>query len=163
RRYGSTRQAQWRARSKFIAKCSLRTLMRRMLGTCWRSRCASRIGSNPARGEQKKGRRRGPKPRPICAPRGKTRRAAGPEQEAQSSFRRAVEINPGFTEAHYWLGRSCQREGKLADAIAAYREALRSAPQVAEIHYHHARALLWANRLREALQSYPAPLARYPE
>src|SRR5262249_56251857 len=85
------------------------------------------------------------------------------EREAQSSFRRAVEINPDFTEAHYWLGRSCQREGKLADAIAAYREALRSAPQVAEIHYHHARALLWANRLREALQAYREAFARDTE
>lgn len=89
--------------------------------------------------------------RPNIAPywltRGNIAAARRLESEAQSSFRRAVEINPGFTEAHYWLGRSCQREGKLADAIAAYRAALRSAPQVAEIHYHHARALLWANRL----------------
>src|SRR5262245_9443798 len=80
--------------------------------------------------------------RPNAAPywltRGNIAAARRLESEAQSSFRRAVEINPVFTEAHYWLGRSCQREGKLADAIAAYREALRSAPQVAEIHYHHA-------------------------
>src|SRR5215471_7391252 len=105
--------------------------------------------------------------RPNTAPywltRGNIAAARRLEREAQSSFRRAVEINPGFTEAHYWLGRSCQREGKLADAIAAYREALRSAPQVAEIHYHHARALLWANRLREALQAYREAFARDTE
>src|SRR5262245_18755150 len=105
--------------------------------------------------------------RPNAAPywltRGNIAAARRLESEAQSSFRRAVEINPGFTEAHYWLGRSCQREGKLADAIAAYREALRSAPQVAEIHYHHARALLWANRLREALQAYREAFARDTE
>ena len=105
--------------------------------------------------------------RPNTAPywltRGNIAAARRLEREAQSSFRRAVRINPGFTEAHYWLGRSCQREGKLADAIAAYREALRSAPQVAEIHYHHARALLWANRLREALQAYREAFARDTE
>ena len=85
------------------------------------------------------------------------------EREAQSSFRRAIEINPDFTEAHYWLGRSCQREGKLTDAIAAYRAALRGAPEVAEIHYHLARALLWTKRWHEALQAYQQAFTRDPE
>ena len=85
------------------------------------------------------------------------------EREAQSSFRRAIEINPDFTEAHYWLGRSCQREGKLTDAIHAYRAALRGAPEVAEIHYHLARALLEADRWHEALQAYQQAFTRDPE
>src|SRR5262249_54441607 len=105
--------------------------------------------------------------RPNTAPywltRGNIAAARRLEREAQSSFRRAVEINPGFIEAHYWLGRSCQREGKLADAIAAYSSALRCAPEVAEIHYHLARALLSAKRWHEALQAYQQAFTRDPE
>src|SRR5512132_431497 len=91
-----------------------------------------------------------PKIAPYWLTRGNIAAARRLEREAQASFRRAVEINPDFTEAHYWLGRSCQREGKLTDSVAAYRAALRSAPEVAEIHYHHARALLWSERWHEA-------------
>src|SRR5262245_49821229 len=52
--------------------------------------------------------------RPQIAPywltRGNIAAARRLEGEAQASFRRAVEIKPDFTEAHYWLGRSYQRE-----------------------------------------------------
>jgi 2-polyprenyl-3-methyl-5-hydroxy-6-metoxy-1,4-benzoquinol methylase/Tfp pilus assembly protein PilF len=104
-----------------------------------------------------------PKIAPYWLTRGNIAIARRSEREAQASFRRAVEIKPDFTEAHYWLGRSCQREGKLTDAVAAYRAALRGAPEVAEIHYHLARALLWAERWHEALQAYQQAFARDPE
>ena len=104
-----------------------------------------------------------PKIAPYWLTRGNIAAARRLEREAQASFRRAVEINPDFTEAHYWLGRSYQREGKLTDAIAAYRAALRGAPEVAEIHYHLARALLWAERWHEALQAYQQAFTRDPE
>src|SRR5262245_35652102 len=52
--------------------------------------------------------------RPNVAPywltRGNIAAARRPERAARASFRRAVEIKPDFTEAHYWLGRSYQRE-----------------------------------------------------
>ena len=104
-----------------------------------------------------------PKIAPYWLTRGNIAAARRFEREAQASFRRAVEINSDFTEAHYWLGRSCQREGKLTDAIAAYRAALRGAPEVAEIHYHLARALLWSERWHEALQAYQEAFTRDPE
>ena len=104
-----------------------------------------------------------PKIAPYWLTRGNIAAARRFEREAQASFRRAIEINPDFTEAHYWLGRSCQREGRLADAIAAYRAALRGAPEVAEIHYHLARALLWTERWHEALQAYQKAFTRDPE
>jgi 2-polyprenyl-3-methyl-5-hydroxy-6-metoxy-1,4-benzoquinol methylase/cytochrome c-type biogenesis protein CcmH/NrfG len=104
-----------------------------------------------------------PKIAPYWLTRGNIAAARRSEREAQSSFRWAIEINPDFTEAHYWLGRSCQREGKLTDAIAAYRAARRGVPEVAEIHYHLARALLEADRWHEALQAYQQAFARDPE
>jgi 2-polyprenyl-3-methyl-5-hydroxy-6-metoxy-1,4-benzoquinol methylase/tetratricopeptide (TPR) repeat protein len=104
-----------------------------------------------------------PKIAPYWLTRGNVAAARRLEREAQASFRRAVEINPGFTEAHYWLGRSYQREARLTDSVAAYRAALRSAPEVAEIHYHLARALLWAERWHEALPAYQQAFTRDPE
>ena len=104
-----------------------------------------------------------PKIAPYWLTRGNIAVARRLEREAQASFRRAVETKPDFTEAHYWLGRSCEREGKLTDAVAAYRAALRGAPEVAEIHYHLARALLGAERWHEALQAYQQAFERDPE
>ena len=104
-----------------------------------------------------------PKIAPYWLTRGNIAAARRLEREAQASFRRAVETKPDFTEAHYWLGRSCEREGKLTDAVAAYRAALRGAPEVAEIHYHLARALLGAERWHEALQAYQQAFERDPE
>jgi 2-polyprenyl-3-methyl-5-hydroxy-6-metoxy-1,4-benzoquinol methylase len=104
-----------------------------------------------------------PKIAPYWLTRGNIAAARRLEREAQASFRRAVEINPGFTEAHYWLGRSYQREARLTDAIVAYRAALRGAPEVAEIHYHLARALLWTERWHEALEAYQQAFTRDPE
>jgi len=104
-----------------------------------------------------------PKIAPYWLTRGNIAAARQLEREAQASFRRAVETKPDFTEAHYWLGRSCEREGKLTDAVAAYRAALRGAPEVAEIHYHLARALLGAERWHEALQAYQQAFERDPE
>src|SRR5262245_11385923 len=104
-----------------------------------------------------------PKVAPYWLTRGNIAAARRLEREARASFRRAVEIKPDFTEAHYWLGRSYQREARPTDAIAAYCAALRCAPDVAEIHYHLARALLSAERWHEALQAYQQALTRDPE
>src|SRR5262249_38458682 len=104
-----------------------------------------------------------PKVAPYWLTRGNIAAARRLEREAQASFCQAVEIKPDFTEAHYWLGRSYQREARPTDAIAAYSAALRCAPEVAEIHYHLARALLSANRWREALQAYQQAFERDPE
>src|SRR5262245_24904680 len=69
-----------------------------------------------------------PKVAPYWLTRGNIAAARRLEREARASFRRAVEIKPDFTEAHYWLGRSYQREARPTDAIAAYCAALRCGP-----------------------------------
>jgi ubiquinone/menaquinone biosynthesis C-methylase UbiE len=104
-----------------------------------------------------------PKIPPYWLTRGNIAAACRLEHEAQSSFLRAIKLDPDFTEAHYWLGHSYHREGRFADAIAAYRAALHRAPEVAEIHYHVARALLGADRWDEALNAYQQAFARDPE
>jgi SAM-dependent methyltransferase/Tfp pilus assembly protein PilF len=75
-------------------------------------------------------------------------------REAQSSFRRAIEIDPDYAEAHYRLGMSYHRESRYLEAAAIYREALRHAPDVAEIHCQLAEALVSAGQFSEAMCAY---------
>jgi len=81
-------------------------------------------------------------------------------REAQSSFRCAIEIDPGYAEAHYRLGMSYHREFRYPEAAAAYREALRYAPDVAEIHCQLAEALVSAGQFSEAMGSYQEAFKR---
>src|SRR5204862_5081116 len=41
----------------------------------------------------------------------------GQLEEAKASFRRAIEIDVGETDAHYQLGRIAREEGRFAEAI----------------------------------------------
>ena len=75
-------------------------------------------------------------------------------REAQSSFRRAIEIDPEFAEAQYRLGMSYHRDSRYLEAAARYQEALHHAPDVAEIHYQLAEALVSAGRFSEAMRAY---------
>lgn len=81
-------------------------------------------------------------------------------REAQSSFRRATEIDSGYAEAHYRLGMSYHREFRYPEAAAAYREALRRAPDVAEIHCQLAEALVSAGQFSEAMCAYQEAFKR---
>jgi hypothetical protein len=45
--------------------------------------------------------------------------------EAIPFFREAVRILPPFTEAHFNLGCSCFKSGRVGEAVAAFREAIR--------------------------------------
>ena len=54
--------------------------------------------------------------------------------EAVASYRRALELNPDFAEAHNNLGTTLKDQGKLAEAVASYRRALELNPDFAEVH-----------------------------
>ena len=60
--------------------------------------------------------------RPAIAPywltRGNIAMARDRNPEAQSSFVRALELDPEFAEAHYRLALSHHRDDRMADAIA---------------------------------------------
>ena len=99
---------------------------------------------------------------PYWLTRGNIELARHRNREAQSSFGRALELNPAFAEAHYRLALSYHRERRIADAIAAYRAALRYAPDVAEIHYQLAEALILEDRWDDAMRAYQAAFARDP-
>jgi tetratricopeptide (TPR) repeat protein len=50
-------------------------------------------------------------------------------EEAKSSFRRAIEIDPDETDAHYQLGRIAREEGRLADAINHFDAVVTRSPE----------------------------------
>ena len=97
---------------------------------------------------------------PYWLTRGNIAMARHRYREAQSSFRRAIEIDSGYAEAHYRLGMSYHREFRYPEAAAAYREALRYAPDVAEIHCQFAEALVSAGQFSEAICAYQEAFER---
>jgi Flp pilus assembly protein TadD len=49
----------------------------------------------------------------------------GNNEEAISHFRRALQIEPEFAEAHESLGRALARQGNREEAVKHYEEAIR--------------------------------------
>jgi len=57
----------------------------------------------------------------------------GKLDEAVTTFRQAIAVNPNFAEAHYTLGTVLQQKGETDAAIAEFREAIKLAPKNPEI------------------------------
>ena len=57
------------------------------------------------------------------------------------SYRRAIEIDPDHTLAHYNLGIAFEAQGDLDEAIASYRKAIASDPDYARAHHNLGIAL----------------------
>lgn len=64
----------------------------------------------------------------------------GDHASAEASFRRAVELNPSFAEAHYRLGVSLARLGRTEEAILSLRRCL-------ELEPDHEGARWWTREL----------------
>ena len=94
---------------------------------------------------------------------GEAYRAALRCQEAACSYRRAVEINPDFAQAHNSLGIVLQEQGEVDGAAASYRRAVEIKPAYAEAHSNLGNALIEQGRLEEAISSYQRALEIKPE
>jgi tetratricopeptide (TPR) repeat protein len=68
----------------------------------------------------------------------------GQMDEAITQFRKAVEINPNFYEAHYVLGAALGQKAQLDEAISQFQEVLRLKPDytAAQAYLEKARALV---------------------
>jgi tetratricopeptide (TPR) repeat protein len=66
---------------------------------------------------------------------------AGKLDEAIAHFRRAVQIKPGFAEAHNFFGTALLQAGRGQEAIEQYRQALRIKPDYVEAQVNLDRAL----------------------
>ncbi|HEX6550165.1 MAG TPA: sulfotransferase [Gammaproteobacteria bacterium] len=78
-------------------------------------------------------------------------RAAGSGrlQEALAAISKALEVNPGFADAHYELGNVLRRLDRPQDAERYLRDAIRLNPQLAEAYFSLAFLLRDQGRIRE--------------
>jgi Flp pilus assembly protein TadD len=57
-------------------------------------------------------------------------------ERAISSYKKALELNPGYVEALCNLGNVLSRSGSVSDAISNYLRAIEIAPESPQIHYN---------------------------
>ncbi len=60
---------------------------------------------------------------------------------AVQEYRRALQLQPAFAEAHLALGQLLGDEGRIADAVSEFREVLRIHPDNAEARQNLSMAL----------------------
>jgi Tfp pilus assembly protein PilF len=81
-------------------------------------------------------------------------------KEAQAEFAKAIELDPGYAEAHHNLGLAHAEQRRYEEAIVAYRKALALPTYPSpELAYHNmGNAYLGLHRLGEAEEAYRAAL-----
>jgi tetratricopeptide (TPR) repeat protein len=89
--------------------------------------------------------------------------AQGRPAEAGIAYRRAIELQPDYAEAHNNLGNVFRACGDGDAAVAAYRRALESSPARAEIHNNLGIVLADQGRHAEAEDAYRQALALQPD
>jgi TolB-like protein/Tfp pilus assembly protein PilF len=83
---------------------------------------------------------------------------------AQLALRKAIELNPSYSMAHFWLGSVLlETGGSLLDATAEYREAYSRDPYQATIAFNYASALGQLGEEEEARQIAMRVAERYPD
>ena len=75
-------------------------------------------------------------------------------QEANSSSRKAVELNPENAEAHSARGLALSLSGQFEESDAEFQKAIELNPNLYEAHYFYARALFSQGRHQEAAERY---------
>jgi tetratricopeptide (TPR) repeat protein len=87
----------------------------------------------------------------------------GNVDEAIHHFQTALEIRPGFAEAHYNLGCALLKKGSVDEAIHHFQQALRIKPDSAEAHNNLGNALFKMGREYEALSHFQKALQIKPD
>jgi protein O-mannosyl-transferase len=86
------------------------------------------------------------------------------EADAIKEYRIALEMKPDSALAHFHLGNTFHKMGRLEEAIAEYQASLRIDPNVAEVHYELAYALAQIpGRVPEAIAACQRMLLLKPD
>ena len=95
---------------------------------------------------------------------GLLRWSVGEMDFAQLALRKALELNPSYSMAHFWLGSVLlEAGGTLSEATAEYREAYSRDPYHGAIAINYASALAQLGEDEEARQVALRLSARYPD
>ena len=84
-------------------------------------------------------------------------------QAASDAFKKVLDLNPTYAEAHNNMGVTLQEQGNLDEAIAAYNKALSLKPDYAEAFYNMGSALQGQGNLDEAIAAYNKALSLKPD
>ncbi|MHC5077784.1 MAG: tetratricopeptide repeat protein [Planctomycetota bacterium] len=87
----------------------------------------------------------------------------GNSEAAMALFREALEIQPGFSKAHYNLGFLHASQWNLEEAIREYRKALEAEPGFALAHNGLGQALAKQGNKEESIKAYERALACDPD
>lgn len=82
---------------------------------------------------------------------------------ALDHLRRALDIDPGYAEAHMNLANALVDLGRTAEALPEFRAAIRLAPQLAMAHNSLGLAFQRLGQWRAAAASYQRAIARRPD
>ena len=88
--------------------------------------------------------------------------AAGRVDDAITCFRKVVELDLGFANAHHNLGAVLVRSGRPANAVPSYRKAVELAPDNAQFHLDLALALQNVGKHDEAIECFRKTVALDP-
>lgn len=83
--------------------------------------------------------------------------------DAELSFRRALQLNAVYPDAHNGLGNALQALGRFDEAVAAYRAALAQRTDFPEAYNNLGNALRRLNQPEAAIAHYQQALARRPD
>jgi protein O-GlcNAc transferase len=89
--------------------------------------------------------------------------AAGKWQDAETSYRRALDQKRDYAEAHYNLGSALRAQDKFEDAAAAYGQALTLRPNHAETYLNLSNALQAQGKLEEAAEACQRAISFKPD
>ena len=89
--------------------------------------------------------------------------AVGHQQtEAINDFQAAIQMNPSFWQARYWLGMELAKDGQTEEAQAQFSEVVRIRPDFARAHLVYGVGLGREGRLQEALKEFQITLQLDP-
>jgi len=81
---------------------------------------------------------------------------------AAASYQKALQIKPGYSDAHINLGVILAERGKLDQAIEHYNQALNTDPDLPTCHNNLANALMQKRKFAQAIEHYNKALRLNP-
>ena len=87
----------------------------------------------------------------------------GKIEEAEKSYKKAIELKPDFFEAHNNLGATQQNLGRLDEAEKSYKKAIELKPDYAEAHNNLGNTLNYKGDLVAAIDSYKQAIKIKPD
>jgi tetratricopeptide (TPR) repeat protein len=84
-------------------------------------------------------------------------------EETIEHFQQALQINPGYADAHNNLGLALEKQGKIEEAIEHFRQAFQINPKHANAHDNLGIALAKQGKIEEAIEHFRQALQINPD